>query len=199
MRHAWHSFVLSFIAIFVALDIIGTLPLYVSMTQKMKGGDRNRVLDTSICVAFVVAIIFTFLGQAIFRYLGINVYDFKIAGGLVLLLVSLTDLVGHPESAGRGSGSTGIVPLAVPLITGPGVLTTLILQVANSGYLITVAALLINYLLAWIVLRRSENVTRIIGNDGTVVISKVAALLLAAIAVAMIRSGVFESLSGFHT
>lgn len=189
------NILLSFTAIFVALDIIGTVPMYLSMTQGMERSERNRVVNTSMVVAFAVALIFVFLGQKIFRFLGIGIFDFKIAGGLVLLLVSLTDLVGGPEVIHKPSGSTGIVPLAVPLITGPGVLTTLILQVGLVGYLLTVVALVANYFIAWILLRKSETVTRVIGKDGTVVLSKIAALLLAAIAVAMIRSGVFESIT----
>lgn len=192
------QFALAFVGIFVALDIVGTLPMYVGMTHSLPVANRNRIVDTSMWVAFIVAIAFVFLGEQIFAYLGITLFDFKIAGGLILLLVSLADLVNQPEAVHRTSGSTGIVPLAVPLISGPGVLTTLILQVKTVGYPITLVALLANYLLAWILLRRSENITRIIGRDGTVVISKIAALLLAAIAVAMIRSGLFEAISVFR-
>jgi len=187
------EFLLAFTALFVALDIIGTVPMYLSMTQKMTRRERSQVVNKSMLVAFVVALLFVFAGQALFKHLGISLFDFKIAGGIVLLLVSLADLLGGPEAVHRGSGSTGIVPLAVPLITGPGVLATLILQVSTLGYAITIAALLSNYALAWLMLRKSETVTRIIGKDGTVVLSKIAALLLAAIAVAMIRAGIFEA------
>ncbi|MCM2276816.1 MAG: MarC family protein [Oligoflexia bacterium] len=193
------EFALAFIGIFVALDIIGTLPLYVGMTRAMKPTERKQVVNVSMWVALAVALVFLVLGEKIFAYLGITLFDFKIAGGLVLLLISLADLLGQPESAHRASGSTGVVPLAVPLITGPGVLTTLILQVKTLGYPITIAALLVNYLLAWGLLRRSESITRLIGKDGTVVISKIAALLLAAIAVSMMRGGIFEALHAFKS
>lgn len=191
----WNDFFVVFFALFVALDIIGVVPMYLSMTRDLGYLERNKVVDTSMLVATIVAVIFIFVGQTTFKHLGINLYDFKMAGGLVLLLVSLADLVGGPEAVNRSSGSTGIVPLAVPLITGPGVLTTVILHVGTKGYLISIAALLLNYALAWIILRKCESVTRIIGKDGTVVISKIAALLLTAIAVAMMRSGVFEAIS----
>jgi multiple antibiotic resistance protein len=188
---------LSFTAIFVALDIIGTVPMYVSMTSSMTPRARTRVLDTSMAVAFLVALIFVFLGLPIFSWLGISLFDFKIAGGLVLLLVSLADLMGGPEAVHKPTGSTGVVPLAVPLITGPGVLTTLILQQGLYGYAVTILALVANYLLAWAMLRKSQLITRVLGKDGTVVVSKIAALLLAAIAVAMIRSGVMEAIRSF--
>lgn len=194
-----NSFLVCFTAVFVALDIIGTVPMYLSMTKELSVGERNRVVNTSMLVATVVAIIFIFLGQKIFHHLGISLFDFKIAGGIVLLLVSLADLVGGPEAHQKSSGSTGIVPLAVPLITGPGVLTTLILQVTTVGYLWTTLAMVLNYAFAWFLLRNSETVTRLIGKDGTTVLSKIAALLLAAIAISMVRTGIFEAVTAWKT
>lgn len=186
----------AFVAIFVALDVIGTLPMYLAMTRGLDPEQKKEVVDKSMLVAFVVAIAFLFVGRSLFGWLGITVPDFKIAGGLVLLLVSLADLLGGPESAhNRASGSTGIVPLAVPLITGPGVLTQTLLQADTRGYPVTIAALIANFVIAWALLRRSDGVDRVIGRDGTVVVSKIAALLLAAIAVAMIRGGILEVLS----
>ncbi|OFZ82476.1 MAG: hypothetical protein A2583_01735 [Bdellovibrionales bacterium RIFOXYD1_FULL_53_11] len=195
--HWLQNLALSFVAVFAALDIVGTLPLYISLTNGMTSKQRTRTVDKSMIVALVVALAFIFTGNGVFSLLGIRVFDFKVAGGIVLLLVSLADLVGGPEAKQRSSGSTGIVPLAVPLITGPGVITTLILQVESFGYFITLGALFGNYILAWFLLRKAEFVTGKIGKDGTVVISKIAALLLAAIAVAMIRNGVFEAIAAF--
>lgn len=191
------AFSLTFVSIFVAMDIVGTLPLFMSMTRRLSSEGRKKIVDTSMLVAFAVAIVFLFIGNKIFQFLGITLFDFKIAGGLVLLLVALADLLGGPEATKQSSGSTGVVPLAVPLITGPGVIATMALQVNNAGYHVTFVAVALNYLLAWFILRNSETVTRVIGNDGTVVISKLAALLLAAIAVAMIRSGLFEAVAVF--
>lgn len=192
------QFALTFTALFVAMDIVGTLPMYLSMTRTLETGQRNRIVNTSMIVAFVVALIFIFVGKPLFQALGITISDFKIAGGLILLLVSLADLQGGPAAVHQTSGSTGIVPLAVPLITGPGVLTALILQVASAGLTITLLAVVANYLLAWIILKRSQTIMRLIGEDGIVVISKIAALLLAAIAIAMMRSGIFELVAQFR-
>ena len=195
---SWANFFLSFVAIFVALDVVGTLPMYVTMTNGMTEFERRKVVNTSMLIAFLVAVAFMVGGEALFQHLGITLSDFKIAGGIVLLLISLADLVGSAEVKSRASGQTGIVPLAVPLITGPAVLTTLILQVSRFGWLITVLALSTNYAMAWLLLYRSQAVTRVIGRDGTVVVSKIAALLLAAIAVSMIRGGVFDSIASFR-
>lgn len=190
------AFFTAFTALFVALDVVGTLPVYFSLTSRLEPGERRRIVDRSMWIALLTAVGFVFLGQGVFRFLGIQIADFRIAGGLVLLLISLADLVGKPEHENRVTGSSGIVPLAVPLITGPGVLTTLILQVGLFGYGLTLAALVANYAIAWVILRKSDSIHRLLGNDGAVVLSKLAALLLAAIAVSMIRGGLVEALAG---
>lgn len=193
-------FGVSFTAIFVALDIIGTVPIYLSLTKSLRPNEQKKIVDKSMFVAFAVALLFVVLGRTIFRHLGIDIPDFRIAGGLILLLISLADLLGGPEAVQKSSGSTGVVPLAVPLISGPAVLTTLLLQSSSAGYPITIAALVVNYALGWMVLRHCDRVTKWIGRDGTVVMSKIAALLLAAIAVAMIRGGITEIVWDFlHT
>lgn len=198
MPFDWSNFSLSFVSLFVALDIIGLVPIYLSMTSSMTEDSRRQVVNTSMVVALGVAIVFLFVGQTVFKHLGIEIYDFRVAGGIILLLVALADLVGHQEAANRGTGSTGIVPLALPLITGPGVLTTLILQVNSVGYAVTLLALVVNYLLGWFVLRHSGVVQRAIGKDGTVAVSKIMALLLAAISIAMIRSGIFGAIEAYR-
>ena len=189
------TFLTSFTAQFVALDIIGAIPIYFSLTHAMKEGERNVMVNKSMLVALVVALVFMLIGLQVFKFMGIEIFDFKMAGGLVLLLIALSELVGGPEAEKNSSGSTGIVPIAVPLISGPGVLTTLILQVSTIGYLMTFVALVLNYGLAWVVLRNSSKVKNLIGKDGTLIVSKIAALLLAAYSLAMLRSGIFEAIS----
>ena len=189
------TFLTSFTAQFVALDIIGAIPIYFSLTHAMEERERNLMVNKSMLVALAVALIFMLIGLQVFKFMGIEIFDFKMAGGLVLLLIALSELVGGPDAEKNSSGSTGIVPIAVPLISGPGVLTTLILQVSTIGYLMTFVALVLNYGLAWVVLRNSSKVKNLIGKDGTLIVSKIAALLLAAYSLAMLRSGIFEAIS----
>ena len=189
------TFLTSFTSQFVALDIIGAIPIYFSLTHAMEEGERNVMVNKSMLVALIVALVFMLIGLQVFKFMGIEIFDFKMAGGLVLLLIALSELVGGPEAEKNSSGSTGIVPIAVPLISGPGVLTTLILQVSTIGYLMTFVALVLNYGLAWVVLRNSSKVKNLIGKDGTLIVSKIAALLLAAYSLAMLRSGIFEAIS----
>jgi len=116
---------------------------------------------------------------------------------LVLLLISMQDLLAGPEAQHSGSGATGVVPLAVPLITGPGLIATLMFQIPAFGYTAALLALAANFGIVWLTLSRSHIVARVIGRDGTTIVSKIVALLLAAIAVSMIRLGIQESITAF--
>jgi len=189
----------SFTAQFVALDIIGAVPIYFSLTHNMEDHERTVMINKSMLVALIVALVFMLLGIQIFKFMGIEIFDFKMAGGIVLLLIALNELAHGPEAEKNSSGSTGIVPIAVPLISGPGVLTTLILQVSTVGYLITSISLVLNYTLAWVILRNSSKVKNAIGKDGTLIVSKIAALLLAAFALGMLRTGIFEAITFWKT
>jgi len=189
MRHFLHSF----IGQFVAMDIIGILPLYLGMTQGVDVRRRRKVVDQSILVAFIVSFVFALIGQSIFKFLGIAMYDFTVGGGIVLLVMSILDLV-----RGRGSEahstSTGVVPLAVPLIAGPALITTVMLQVSLYGHHVVLPMLLLNFGFAWVALRNSAPITRLIGKEGTDIISKIAHLLMTAIAFSMIRRGIMEAI-----
>ena len=189
-----HPFWLSLIPIRVALDAPGTLPLYVAMTEGLKERERKRIVRQSIITAFLITIGFAFLGRAVFRALGIMVEDFMIAGGIVLLIIAVIDIVRAGEKRVTISPTIGVVPLGTPLIAGPATLTTTLVLVGNYGYLPVILSLVVNILLAWLIFAQAERIIRIIGIHGSRAFAKVAALLLAAIAVKMIRSGVFKLL-----
>jgi multiple antibiotic resistance protein len=188
----------SFIGLFVAMDVIGILPMYLGMTQGLETRKRRRMVNASVMVAAIVALVFLVIGRWIFKGLGIALYDFKVGGGIVLLVMAILDLI-------RGKGgeahttSTGVVPLGVPLITGPGLITTVMLQARLYGYPIVLVAMTANFLFAWAALRKSAVITRVIGGEGTDIISKIAALLMTAIAFSMIRSGIFEAIRSAGT
>ena len=189
-----HPFWVSLIPIMVALDAPGTLPLYVAMTEGLKERERKRIVRQSIITAFLITIGFAFLGRAVFRALGIMVEDFMIAGGIVLLIIAVIDIVRAGEKRVTISPTIGVVPLGTPLIAGPATLTTTLVLVGNYGYLPVILSLVVNILLAWLIFAQAERIIRIIGIHGSRAFAKVAALLLAAIAVKMIRSGVFKLL-----
>jgi multiple antibiotic resistance protein len=190
------QFLLSFIPIMVALDAPGTLPLYVGMTEGMKKQERKRIVRQSIVTAFLVAVGFILVGRAIFNALGILVEDFMIAGGVVLLIIAIADVVRAGERKLERSPEFGVVPLGTPLIAGPGTLTTALVLVGTSGYIPVILSLVVNLLLAWIIFAQADRIIRFIGLSGSRAFAKVASLILAAFAVKMIRSGIFKFMSG---
>lgn len=183
----------SFIGMFVAMDIIGTLPIYLGMTRGLEPSKRRRIIRQSIMVAAAVALIFVLIGERIFKILGIGMFDFKVGGGIVLLVMAILDLI-KGKDADSHNKSTGVVPLAVPLITGPALITTVMLQAVTYGNVFVVVSMLGNFLFAWFALEKSTLITKFIGEEGTDIISKIAALLMTAIAFSMIRTGIFDAI-----
>lgn len=192
----WDSFLVSFIPIFVAMDAPGTLPLYVGMTEGLKKQERKRTVRQSIMTAFLVTIGFVLVGRAIFNALGILVEDFMIAGGIVLLIIATTDIVRAGERKLAVSPTFGVVPLGTPIIAGPAVLTTTLVLQGDYGYIPVLLSLMVNLLIAWILFAQSERIIRIVGINGSRAFAKVAALILAAFAIKMIRGGLFKLIGG---
>lgn len=182
---------LSFIPIMVALDAPGMLPLYVAMTEGIEKHERRTIVRQSILTALLITIGFMFLGQAVFHALGILVEDFMIAGGIVLLIIAVSEIVRAGERKILISPTIGVVPFGTPLIAGPAMLTTTLVLVGTYGYLPVILSLVVNILLAWAIFAQADRIIRIIGISGSRAFAKIAALLLAAIAVKLIRSGVF--------
>jgi len=191
------DYFLAFVPIFVAMDAIGVLPIFLSLTEGLSPEERRGVVKASIATAFAVGVGFLFLGKFIFSVIGVTVADFKVAGGIILLILAIYDLI-FPEKKRRAPKDTvGIVPLGMPLVVGPAVLTTILICVDSYGYLPTILSLVANLLLAWWVFQRAELLIRLLGDGGVKGVAKVASLLLAAIAVMMIRLGIAEILKGW--
>jgi multiple antibiotic resistance protein len=196
MTGSLKQFLLCLIPIMVALDAPGTLPLYVGMTEGMEKEERKKIVRQSIITAFLVTVGFILVGRAIFNALGILVEDFMIAGGVVLLIIAIADVVRAGERKLERSPEFGVVPLGTPLIAGPGTLTTALVLVGTSGYLPVILSLVVNLLIAWIMFVQADRIIRFIGLSGSRAFAKVASLILAAFAVKMIRSGIFKFISG---
>lgn len=186
-----NAFWLCFVPLFVAVDAIGVLPLFVSLTEGIDRACQRTVIFQSIITASIVALVFLGFGPLLLGFLGITVSDFMIAGGILLLAISLSDLLtGEKKQRQTDPDSLGAVPIGVPLITGPAVLTTCILLAGMYGRLLTGAAVVVNIALAGLVFMFAQPITQVLGRTGTKTMSKVASLLLAAIAVMLIRRGI---------
>ena len=198
MQNLLQYFPHTFIPLFVAIDIVAVLPIFLSLTQGFSAEEQGRAVRDSVITALLVGIVFIAMGEGIFSILGITNDDFKIAGGLVLLTFAILDLIRRDEIPRTAAGKLGIVPLGVPLIVGPAVLTTLIVLVDHYGVAVTVVSFLMNLLIVLVVLRKSAAVVAVLGERGIIAVSKVMALLLASIAVMMIRIGM-QNIAGRST
>jgi multiple antibiotic resistance protein len=173
------------------VDALGVLPLYMGLTEGINRKRLNRIVLQSVVTAMVVGILFIVVGQKALRLLGITVADFMIAGGALLFVFSVFDVISYERKHGQvDTESLGAVPIGVPLIVGPAVLTTAVLLVDMRGLYLTGLALIANILLAGIILWFSSPIFKLLGKAGAKTLSKLAGLLLAAIGVMMIRKGV---------
>ena len=180
----------TFIPLFVAMDIFVVLPIFISVTNNMTESKRSAVVRQSIVTALAVSMVFVALGEAVFRILGITINDFKIAGGLILLVIAILDMIRYSEDRRKPHETIGVVPIGVPLIVGPAVLTTIIVLIGNYGLIPTIISLILNLLIVWVSFIKAQKIIKMFGRNGIIAMSKVMALLLAAIAVMMIRLGI---------
>ncbi len=185
---------LSFVPLFVAIDVLGILPIFISLTEGLSEKQRKKLAVESTLAALIVAVIFAVAGRPIFTFLGITITDFRIGGGIILLVLAITDLLFSTEERKKKETSIGVVPIGIPLVIGPATLTTILLLVDTYGLLLTMFSIFINLILVLIVFANSGFVIKILGNAGSKAFAKVASLFLAAIAVMMIRVGLVEAL-----
>jgi multiple antibiotic resistance protein len=192
MFEALRPYILSFIPFFVAINIASILPIFISLTRDLGREERRRVVRNSVLTALVIAIGFMFIGKGIFVVMGISITDFKIGGGILLLVLAVQLLLKGEEEVKERLEEAAIVPIGTPLITGPAVLTTTLIMVDSYGMIPTIVSFLLNILIVWVVFLKSEFVVKTIGLNGTRAVAKVSEILLSAIAVMLIRKGIVE-------
>jgi multiple antibiotic resistance protein len=180
---------LSFIPLFVAVDGIGVLPIFTSLTAQIEQREKTKIILQSIVTALILSIGFVLVGKIIFKWLGITMGDFMIAGGAILFCLAIVDLVGPTKRRRIPGQELGAVPLGTPLIAGPAVLTTSLVMVSQFGLCATIISLMGNILLAGMIFRFSSVLMKFLGEAGTKALSKITSLLLAAIAVMLMRKG----------
>ena len=185
------TFWLCFVPLFVAVDAIGVLHMFISFTQDVDVNRIRRIIYQSVITAMLVALIFLALGTAILKLLGITVADFMVAGGILLFIISISDILSAEKIQRQvDPDSLGAVSLGVPLIAGPAVLTTSILLLNEHGFFQTATAVVANILIAGVVFFLAGPIHRFLGKAGSKTVSKIASLLLAAIAVMIVRKGI---------
>lgn len=184
------QFLRSLVPIFVAIDALGTLPIIISISEQMTKSERTRTVYLAMLTASTVGLGFLFVGKYLLEFMDISVGHFAIAGGLVLLGLSLRDLVaGKMIEMPLKEEMVAVVPIGTPLTVGPATLTTLLLLSGQYHLWIVVIAFAVNLVAAWLIFLQANLLVGFLGHGGVKAISKVASLLLAAIAVRMVIRG----------
>jgi multiple antibiotic resistance protein len=178
------------ISLFAVINPIGTIPLFASMTQKMPKVERDRVLKTTVITASALLMVFAVAGTQILSIFGITISSFMIAGGILLFVVSIELLThGGWRFGGTVSDESGVVPLAFPLLAGPGAITTVILSFQTSGLIVTILSIAIVMGITFVVFFLTGKIYSILGRRGSLIITRIFAVLIAAIAVQYVVDG----------
>lgn len=188
-------FVRTFIAVFVLADALGNAPIFLVLTKGMEPEQRNHVVDKASLVATVVLIIFAFVGQPLLNYLHISIASLQVAGGLLLLLIALDMLRGELDNPIVEQGrDVAITPLALPLLAGPGTLTSVMLLMSEAplAHLSVVLGVVAAMIVTWFIVRQAPLVDRWIGAEGAIIATKLLGFLLAALAVEIGSAGIRE-------
>jgi multiple antibiotic resistance protein len=190
MEHSGpESFVLTFVPLFIVIDALGILPVVVSLSADLSGRERRRMVHVATLTAGVVGLAFLFFGRFILNVLDISVGSFAIAGGLVLLALSINYMLTGRIAETVREEMVAVVPIGTPLLAGPATITTLLLLVTQFPTYIVLLAFLANVLLAWVIFMIGDRLARLMGQGGLKAVSKVFNLILAAIAVTMVIKG----------
>ena len=183
------EFVLTFLPLFVVVDAFGNLPIIISLTEEMSVKERNRVINIAILTAAVVGLAFLFFGEFILNVLNISVGTFSIAGGVILIVLSIRFMTtGHFTKVVKEE-MIAVVPLGTPIVVGPATITTLIFLSQEHAIYIVLLSLVANLLISWVAFLLSGQIIRFLGIGGLRAISRVFSLLIAAIAVNMVIHG----------
>ncbi|NWG10005.1 MAG: MarC family protein [Nitrososphaerales archaeon] len=179
------------LALFIIVDPLGNVPIFIGLTESMNIGQRRKTFRTATIVSLVLLLVFALIGQQILEIFRISQYSFMIAGGALLLVLSIKILVfGGWEEKKVSPESIGAVPIATPLLVGPGAITTTIVSLQTSGLPVTLVSVLIIFFTIWLVLRFIDRIHGVLGNTGSLVIARIMAIFIAAIAVGFIIDGV---------
>lgn len=188
--HDWlESFALTFVPLFIVIDALGNLTFIISLSEGMTGRERRKMVHIAIITATVVGLAFLFFGQFILNVMGIKVGSFAIAGGLILLVLSIKYMTTGRMVEIIKEEMIAVVPIGTPLTVGPATITTLLLLATQFDLYIVLISFTLNLLIAWLIFLASNQVVKIMGLGGLKAISRVFSLLLAAIAVNMIIHG----------
>lgn len=198
-----YLFLTTAVTLFVIVDPPGLLPVFLGLTSSLTTAQRRSAGTRASLVALGVIFVFALFGQQILDYLHVSVPALQVAGGLLLLLIALDLLMGRGnDPTGHDEVNVAIVPLGTPLMAGPGAIVATMLAVQQAPFPtghVTVALALVTVMgLVWLFLRYAGHIQAVLRESGTILASRIAGLLLSAIAVQMMADGVFGFLAQAH-
>jgi multiple antibiotic resistance protein len=189
------------VPLFIVIDAIGNLPFVISASEGMPKPERRKMINIVVLTAAVVGLIFLFLGQFILNVMDISFGSFAIAGGLILLALSvrymITGQMVESSKEAKKEEMVAVVPIGTPLTVGPATITTLLLLVKQYPLYWVMISFALNLFIVWIVCMLGNWIARFLGQGGIKAVSRVFSLLLAAIAVSMVIKGL-EILGVLH-
>jgi multiple antibiotic resistance protein len=192
MHSTAESFIFTFVPLFIVIDAFGNLPFVISATEGLPATRRRKMVNIAIVTAAIVGLIFLFLGQLILNAMDISFGSFAIAGGLILLVLSIRYMIsGQMIEAGREEERefAAVVPIGTPLTVGPATITTLLILVEEYPLYMVLVSFALNMFIAWIICMLGQRIIGFLGLGGVKAVSRVFSLLLAAIAVSMVIRG----------
>ncbi|MBU0763069.1 MAG: MarC family protein [Candidatus Altiarchaeota archaeon] len=195
MEYLLTDFMKAAFAFLVIMDPFVSALYFLSISKKFKKREKTDAVNSATLIAGTTLFAFLIVGPLVLSVLGITLESFQVAGGLVLFIISVKFILGSMGEVDKVSKNTSIMVIGVPLITGPGVLTTTIMLVLEYGYLLTAAAAMTALSVVWIIMRHSERIEQLIGWWGMETTSRIMGLLLSALAVEFIKNGVTAMLA----
>lgn len=185
----WQSLVMTFVPLFIVVDALGNLPIVISLTEGATPKERYRIIHIASVTALVVGLVFLFFGQFILNVLSISVGSFAIAGGIIILILSIKHMITGKMVEAQKEEMIAIVPIGTPLVVGPATITALLVLANQYPLYVVLLSFVLNVVISWGIFMLSGYIVKLIRPAGLKVISKVFSLLLAAIAVNMIVHG----------
>jgi multiple antibiotic resistance protein len=188
--HSWlASLALTFVPLFIVIDAFGNLPFVMALSEGMSRGERRRLIHVATVTATLVGLAFLFFGQLILHVMGISVGSFAIAGGLILLVLSIKYILTGKMVEMVREEMIAVVPIGTPLLVGPATITTLLLLVGQFPLYMVLISFVLNLLIAWVLFLLGNQIVSFMGKGGLRAVSNVFNLLLAAIAITMVLRG----------
>lgn len=188
LRSYWDSFIM----LFIVFDAVGNVPLFYSLTHHMDDRERDKVFKRSVTIAAFLLLFFMTFGWAFFTYYGVTLDDFRIAGGLLLFVIAVGSIVGRVEAEALRSEDIAVVPMATPLLAGPGSIYVVMYLSEVYGVFQALVSIALNSAIAMLLLRYSHHILRKLGKNLVLVFSRAVAFLLAVIAITLLREGIIN-------